>query len=240
MHIQLLFLSLISLCLAASRTSAPSGALVVSKSATSGQYSTIQAAIDALSTTSTTAQSIFINAGTYNEQVYIPARSAALTIYGYTADTSSYASNQVTITYGLSQATVSTNDLTATVRAWSSNFKMYNINMVRRAPIPPITLPLQLTQPPQVNSYGSGSQALALSASATGQGYYGCQFRGFQDTLLSQTGSQLYASCLIQGATDFIFGQHASAWFEQCDLRVVAASLGYITASGRASSSDTS
>ncbi|OCK90488.1 carbohydrate esterase family 8 protein [Cenococcum geophilum 1.58] len=212
--------SLLGLALAASRTSAPSRALVVSKSATSGQYSSIQAAVDALSTTSTTAQAIFINPGTYTEQVYIPARKAALTIYGYTTDTSSYSSNQVTITYGLSALSVSSNDKTATVRAWSANFKMYNINVV--------------------NSYGKGSQALAISASATNQGYYGCKFFGYQDTVLSETGYQVFAKSLIQGATDFIFGQHASTWFDQCDIRVVTASLGYITANGRSSSSDTS
>lgn len=88
------FLAHACLALAASRTTAPSGALVVSKSATSGQYSTIQKAVDALSTTSTSAQSIFIEAGTYSEQVTIPARKAALTIYGYTSNTASYSSNQ--------------------------------------------------------------------------------------------------------------------------------------------------
>jgi pectinesterase len=105
------------------------GLALVSKSATSGQYSSIQAAVDALSTTGTTAQAIFINPGTYTEQVYIPARKAALTIYGYTTDTSSYLSNQVTITYGLSQLNVSTDDETATLRAWYDNYKMYNNNV---------------------------------------------------------------------------------------------------------------
>ncbi|KAL9622827.1 MAG: hypothetical protein Q9160_002753, partial [Pyrenula sp. 1 TL-2023] len=86
----------------------------------------------------------------------------------------------------------------------------------------------------------AGAQALALSAYAGNQGYYGCQLTGFQDTLLAQTGAQVYAKTLIQGATDFIFGQHASAWFDQVDIRVLAASLGYITANGRDSSTDTS
>lgn len=139
------FAALIGLAHSASRTTAPSGALVVSKSASSGQYSTIQKAVDALSSSSS-AQSIFIEAGTYNEQVYIKKLSGALTIYGYTKDTTSYSSNQVTITHGLSLASQSTDDLTATLRVWTSNFKMYNVNVV--------------------NSYGSGSQALALSASA--------------------------------------------------------------------------
>lgn len=34
---------------------------------------------------------------------------------------------------------------------------------------------------------------------------------------------------MIAGATDFIFGQRASVWFEKTDLRVVSASIGYIT-----------
>lgn len=59
----------------------------------------IQAAVDSLSTSSTEDQAIFIEAGTYDEQVYIQKRNAALTIYGYTEDDSSYTSNKVTITH---------------------------------------------------------------------------------------------------------------------------------------------
>lgn len=97
---------------------------------------------------------------------------------------------------------------------------MYNINMI--------------------NTRGKGSQAMAVSAYAGNQGYYGCQFWGYQDTVLAQTGAQLYAKSLIVGATDFIFGQHATAWFSQVDIRVLTASVGYVTANGRPSSSDSS
>lgn len=158
--------------------------------------------------------------GTYKEQVYIPALKSALTIYGETTDTSSFASNTVTITQGKSQDDSSTNDLTATLRAWSPNFKLYNVNVV--------------------NTRGSGSQALALSASADKQGYYGCQFTGFQDTILAQTGNQVYAKSAITGATDFIFGQLATAWFDGVDIRVLAAASGFITANGRDSDSNPS
>lgn len=69
---KMLFLSLCFLVIAtlgdcASRQSPPAGALVVAKSG--GQYTKVQDAVNALSTTSTTAQSIFIEAGSYNEQV---------------------------------------------------------------------------------------------------------------------------------------------------------------------------
>ena len=126
------FFSLASAAFAAptgSRTTAPSGCLVVSKNASSGQYKTVQAAVDKLSTSSSSAQCIFIDQGTYNEQVYIKALAGPLTLYGYTSDVSGYAGNKVTITQKLSQDDVANNDLTATLRAWTSNLKVYNINL---------------------------------------------------------------------------------------------------------------
>ncbi|KAK7413842.1 hypothetical protein QQX98_007259 [Neonectria punicea] len=209
-------LNFVTAALAASRTTAPSGCLTVKKSASSGQYSTIQAAVNSLSTSSTSAQCIFIDQGTYTEQVLVPTRKAQLTIYGYTADTTGYAGNKVTITGKKSQADGLNNDETAPLRIKAPNFKLYNVNVA--------------------NTYGKGSQAVALSAYAD-SGYYGCAFTGYQDTVLSNVGYQLYSRCLIQGATDFIFGQQASSWFEKCDIRVVSASIGYITANGRDSSS---
>ncbi|KAK3904819.1 carbohydrate esterase [Staphylotrichum tortipilum] len=195
---------------AASRTSPPSGCLSVGSS---GKYSTVQAAVNALSTTSTTAQCIFIYKGTYKEQVYIPALKSALTLYGETTNTASYTSNTVTITQAKSQDDSANNDLTATLRAHTPNLRVYNINLA--------------------NTRGQGSQALALSAQADRQGYYGCRFTGFQDTVLANVGAQVYARSYIEGATDFIFGQKAQAWFDGVDIRVVAASVGYITANGR-------
>jgi pectinesterase len=227
------------LALAAARTSAPAGALIVSKAPSKGQYSKVQDAVNALSTSTTTAQSIFIEAGTYTEQVYIAPRKAALTIYGYSTNTDDYNSNVVTITQKLSMNSVATDDLTATLRAWSTNFKLYNVNLA--------------------NTYGQGAQALAVNAAAAvrytplpllspllyqkltctsqkqNQGYYACKFLGFQDTILAQIGTQLFAKSYIEGATDFIFGQHGLVWFSHCDIRVLAASLGFIVASGRAS-----
>jgi pectinesterase len=178
----------------------------------------VQAAVDSLSTTASGTQCIFIYQGTYSEQVYIPARTAQLTIYGYTTDTSSYSGNTVTISQGLSQDDVSSNDLTATLRAWNVGLKVYNINLQ--------------------NTRGSGSQALAVSAQADQQGYYGVKFIGYQDTILAQTGYQVYANCYIDGAVDFIFGQQARAWFYNADIRIKG--TGYITANGRDSDDNVS
>jgi pectinesterase len=205
--------SLLAGVFGASRTSPPSGCIVVSKSPSSGQFSTVQAAVNSLSTTSTADQCIWINQGTYSEQVLVGSRAAKLIIYGYTEDTSSYAGNKVTITAKKSQKDGLSNDETGTLRVKANNFRLYNINVN--------------------NGYGQGSQAIALSAYAD-SGYYGCAFTGFQDTLLANQGTQLYSRCLIQGATDFVFGQHAPAWFEECDLRVVKNSVGYITGTSMA------
>ncbi|KAF2744177.1 carbohydrate esterase family 8 protein [Sporormia fimetaria CBS 119925] len=207
----LLLCTFTSLVLAASRVSPPSVCLIVNKSGSG--HRTVQSAVEALSKDSTSAQCIFIYQGTYYEQVYVPVLKSALTVYGYTRDTSSYTANEVTITQSLSQDNVANNDLTATLRAHTPNLRVYNINLV--------------------NTRGKGSQALALSAQADRQAYYAVQFHGYQDTILANKGMQLYARCLIVGATDFIFGQTAAAWFEKADIRVLAASTGYITANGR-------
>ncbi|KAK3401596.1 pectin lyase fold/virulence factor [Sordaria brevicollis] len=209
-------LSLFSSTLAASRTFPPSSSCLTVGSGR--QYTTIQSAINALSTTSSGSQCIFIYPGTYREQVLIPSRSAQLSIYGSTTSTLTYSSNSVTIISSKSQADGLSNDETATLRVKAKGTKLYNLNVE--------------------NGYGKGSQAVALSVYAEGVGVYGCALKGFQDTVLAQEGAQLYARTLIQGATDFIFGQRAPAWFEKCDIKVVANSIGYITASGRDSSSN--
>lgn len=226
--------------LAAPRTSSPANCLVVSKSSSSsGQYRTIQAAVAALSTTATVPQCIFIQPGTYSEQVLIPATlKSPLSVYGSTADDTSYKANSVTITSKLAQADGLSNDETGTLRVKTkAGFRLYNVNVN--------------------NGYGKGSQAVALSVQVD-SGYYGCSFTGFQDTLLANEGKQIFARCLVQGATDFVFGRRgiscepstpspssilcvfwaSSGWlgmltrrsgFEGTDVRVVSSNIGYVT-----------
>jgi pectinesterase len=143
MKILTLFFTLVSLALAASRTNAPPGALAVGRRQ---KYTTISQAVAALSNTTTSEQVVFIHPGTYVEQVYIPKLSGPLTVFGYTKDDSKYAANQVTIVASESQKTQPNNDLTATLRVWTSDFKLYNVNVK--------------------NAFGEGSQAVAVSAQA--------------------------------------------------------------------------
>ncbi|KAE9286960.1 hypothetical protein PR003_g26176 [Phytophthora rubi] len=63
---------------------------------------------------------------------------------------------------------------------------------------------------------------------------YTCDAKNYasnQDTVLADKSRELYAKTYINGATDFVFGRYAQAWFESCDIETVGA--GYITASGR-------
>jgi len=130
-----LLLSGASAVLAASRTSPPSGCVHVAKSG--GSYTTVQAAINSLSTSSTADQCIFINQGTYNEQVYIASRAAKLTIYGYTTDTTSYSSNKAIITYNLPASTAGSNDASGTLRVHAANVKVYvSQSTIQFKPVP--------------------------------------------------------------------------------------------------------
>ncbi|KAF9007283.1 pectin methyl esterase [Hymenopellis radicata] len=151
-------------CVAAvSRTSPPSGAIVVKQSGTgSGQYSTISAAVATLSG----GETIFVYPGTYTEQVSITV--ANVTIMCYTENTGTYKSNQVTITNNLNAQDNGGNDACATLRAEKDNFTLYNCNVA--------------------NSYGKGKQATAVAARGSYQGFYGSSFTGYQDTLFADGG----------------------------------------------------
>lgn len=174
------------------RASAPTGCLTVGGS---GTYSTISAAITALGSSSSDA-CIYIAAGTYEEQLTFKY-AGALTIYGETADTASYKNNVVTITHTISSPEAGSLVASATLNADMDDFTLYNINVV--------------------NGYGKGAQAVAyvfhipinsfvltndscrLSASGDRQGYYACQFIGYQDTLYAREGVHYYSNCYIEG-----------------------------------------
>lgn len=183
-------------------TNPPAGALVVGQG---GQYRTVQQAVDA----ARSGQTIFIRSGSYREQVFVPKQKSRITIIGQSSSEGSYRGNTVTITGNKAQDNPkgTNNDNTGVLRAHGDGFKLYNVNLV--------------------NTRGKGSQALALSAYGNRQGYYGCQFRGYQDTILSEQGQHLFTNSLIEGATDFIFGQKAQSWFENVDIRVIGP--GFIT-----------
>ncbi|KAK7040266.1 hypothetical protein VNI00_009732 [Paramarasmius palmivorus] len=207
-----LLLVFVQAVFAASRTEPPSGSLVVrAGTSNSGEYSSVQAAVDALPNDGS-EQSIFIYPGTYTEQVYID-RSGPVTIYGYTEDTSSYEGNQATIAYNLGVDDAGSNDASGTLRVHKDDFSMYNVDVK--------------------NTRGAGIQAGALSEYGSRAGFYGCGFYGYQDTLYANVGTQVYLKGYIEGKTDFIYGRRGSAYFGGNTIAV--SGPGYVTASGRQS-----
>lgn len=83
------------------------------------------------------------------------------------------------------------------------------------------------------NSSGPVGQAVAVWAGGDKLIFINCRFLGFQDTLYTYGGNnrQYYKNCYIEGTVDFIFGS-STAWFENCTLYCKKA--GYITAASTA------
>jgi pectinesterase len=108
-------------------------------------------------------------------------------------------------------------DASSVANIVSANFKAYNINFK--------------------NTYGSGSQAVAVTANGDKQGFYGCGFYGYQDTLYAKNGKQYYSNCYMEGAVDYIFG-NAAAWFGECTI--ASNGGGAITATSREDPADAS
>ncbi|KAJ3208136.1 hypothetical protein HDU83_004927 [Entophlyctis luteolus] len=205
---------LVAASLVSALTSPPSGAVTVSKTGVSGSYSTIQSAVNALSSSGDAV--IFIYPGNYSEQVYI-TRSGKLTIYGYASNTgTSYSANQVTITAGVSAASAGSDDASGTLRVHKNNFNMINVNVK--------------------NTFNTGI-AIAAAYYGTEFGTYGCQFSAYQDTLYTNTGTHYFKYSYIEGAIDFIFGKLSKAYFDHCTIASTKA--GYVTANGRDSATDT-
>ncbi|PPQ64160.1 hypothetical protein CVT24_008795 [Panaeolus cyanescens] len=177
----------------------------------SGMFTTIMSAVSALPDDNS-ARSIFVYPGTYNEQVNI-TRSGPLNIYGFTTDTTTYTANTVTIQRGVPASVAGSNDLSGTLRIHKDDFRLYNINVK--------------------NTFGPGSQAIAISQYGSRVGLYACGFFGYQDTLYANQGTQVYLKSYIEGAVDFIFGRLGSAYFGGNTIAVKGP--GYITASGRLS-----
>ena len=79
------------------------------------------------------------------------------------------------------------------------------------------------------NTAGEVGQAVALSVNATRALFENCAFLGFQDTVYTagEGFKQYFKNCYIEGSTDFIFGE-ATVLFEDCTIHSKANS--YITA----------
>ena len=64
----------------------------------------------------------------------------------------------------------------------------------------------------------STERAAAFSAEGPFAEFYNCEFHSNQDTLFTSNSPQYFKNCVIEGMTDYIFGE-SNAVFESCELR---------------------
>ncbi len=82
---------------------------------------------------------------------------------------------------------------------------------------------------------GSGTQAVACLVRADQVIFEDMRFSSYHDTLYAENGRHIYRNCYIEGRTDYIFGNNATAYFTGCTIRSLGAGLdekngGYVVA----------
>ncbi len=172
----------------------------------SGDFKTIQAAIDASKSFPYDRITIYIKNGVYHEKVRIPEWNPKISLIGENKE-------KTIITYGdyFSKIDRGPNStfFTPTLLVQGNDFFAKNLTIK--------------------NSAGPIGQAIALSVVADRVHFEDCRFLGNQDTIyLAGVGNRVYFhNCYIEGTTDYIFGQ-ATAIFKECTIHSKADS--YITA----------
>jgi len=168
-----------------------------------GDYYTIQDAIDAMRVYPLAPITLYIRNGTYHEKIEVPAINTDISFIGENVDSTIIVFDDYS---GKGKHTTFTS---YTAKISGNRFRAANISFV--------------------NSAGPVGQALALFVDADKAVFSNCKFLGYQDTIFSggETSRQLFDHCFIEGTTDFIFGP-GTAVFSQCTIR--AKSNSFITA----------
>ncbi len=178
---------------------------VVAKDGT-GNFTTIQAAIEASKAFPYHRIRIFIKNGVYREKVFIPSWNTRISLIGENKDSTiiSYDDYFKKIDKGRNSTFY-----TSTLLVQGNDFHAENLTIE--------------------NTSGPVGQAVALSVEADRCSFSNCKFLGNQDTLYvaGENARQYFVDCYIEGTTDFIFGE-ATALFERCTIKCKADS--YITA----------
>jgi len=193
-------------CVAGLAMAAPAPIRVVVAQDGSGDFPTIQRAVDHALDSAPADRGrliIEIRPGTYKERVIVPPDLPRVTFLGKDAKTT-------VITAGMSAKEAGGTFLTATVTVYGAAFEAENITFE--------------------NTFGPGSQAVAATVYSDRAVFRDCRFLGWQDTLYAASGRQYYVNSYIAGAVDFIFG-NAAAVFDHCEIH--SSGLGYVTAESR-------
>jgi len=175
----------------------------------SGDFTTVQEAIDAVPHLRKIETKIFIKNGVYQEKLMLPSTKTNITLVGedvrqtiFTYD--DYASKKNI--FGEEMGTSGS----ASFYIYGDGFKAENITFQ--------------------NSSGPVGQAVAVRVDGDKVMFNNCRFLGFQDTLYphGEESRQYYKDCYIEGTTDFIFGW-STVIFEDCEIFSKAGGY-YITA----------
>jgi pectinesterase len=178
--------------------------VVVSADGTA-DFPTIQRAVDHAPLEGNERLEIAIRPGVYHERVKIPQDRPRVSLIGLGNDPGA-----VVITYSMSAAAAGGTFFSAVVEVQSEGFQAANLTIQ--------------------NSFGPGSQAVALTVYSDRAIVHDVRLLGWQDTLYAAAGRQYYKNCYIEGAVDFIFGD-AQAVFEDSEIRSIGD--GFIAAESR-------
>jgi pectinesterase len=179
--------------------------ITVAKDST-GDYTSIQKAIDACKSFPDKRITIHVRNGVYYEKVVVPSCNNRLSIIGESSE-------KTIITYGDFFSRIN--------RGRNSTFFTYTL-LVEAEDFYAENLTIE-------NSAGTVGQAVALNVAGDRCAFRNCRILGNQDTLYTDglNSRQYFAKCYIEGTTDFIFGA-ATVLFDDCIICCKANS--YITA----------
>ncbi|WJX65643.1 Pectinesterase 31 [Trifolium repens] len=187
--------------------------LTVSQNGT-GNYRTVQEAIDAVPLGNTRRTVIRISPGIYRQPLYVAKTKNFITFVGLcpedTVLTWNNTANKIDHHQGSKVIGNGTFGCGSTI-VEGEDFIAENITFENSSP------------------EGSG-QAVAVRVSADRCAFYNCRFLGWQDTLYLHSGKQYLKDCYIEGSVDFIFG-NSTALLEHCHIHCKSA--GFITAQSR-------
>ncbi|WP_297094463.1 pectinesterase family protein [uncultured Draconibacterium sp.] len=199
-----LFISFVLLLAAASASALD---FVVAKDG-SGDFTTVQEAIDAVPDFRKNRTTIFIKQGIYKEKLVLPASKTLVTFIGEDLENTiltydNFASKKNR--FGEEMGTTG-----------STSFYIFGEGFIAK------NITFQ-------NSAGPVGQAVAVRIESDKVAFENCRFLGNQDTLYprGKNSRQYYKNCYIEGTVDFIFGW-STAVFEDCTIFCKTA--GYITA----------
>jgi len=171
--------------------SAGADALIVAADGT-GDFCTVQSAIDYVPAANTQPVSITVRAGTYTEINYVPSNKPFITIRGEDRD-------GVVIQYA-NNANVNNGNSRAMFGVDAPDFTLENLTLYNTTP----------RGGSQAEAFRGNNQRILLNR---------VNLKSFQDTLLLQ-GAALVANSYIEGDVDFTWGIGA-VYFQNCELKSV-------------------